>query len=108
MVFCQLVCQNHQTQERIALQFLRDMKPVFAQTSGTRRKGRNQANFHSSPVVLGRRFDVDSQADVAAAAIKPPALNCWKYGTSPEGQVFAVEGSRPLRSPSGSGRKPAA
>ena len=38
--------KHSQAQERISLQFLRDVKSVFAQTSGTGREGCDQTNLH--------------------------------------------------------------
>ena len=38
--------KHSKAQERISLQFLRDVKSVFAQTSGTGREGCDQTNLH--------------------------------------------------------------
>jgi hypothetical protein len=41
----QCVCENGEVEKRISLQFLRDVKSVFAQPSGARRKRCDQANL---------------------------------------------------------------
>jgi hypothetical protein len=51
MVLLQLVSQNREVQEWIALQFLRKVKPVLTQSPGTRGKSCDQTNLHSSPVL---------------------------------------------------------
>ena len=42
----ELIRKHSKAQERISLQFLRDVKSVFAQTSGTGRECCNQTNLH--------------------------------------------------------------
>src|SRR5262249_14937597 len=47
MFMRKLVRKNCQIQEGIAAQFPGNVKPVFAQAPSTRRKSRDQTNFHS-------------------------------------------------------------
>jgi len=51
MVFLQLVSQNREVEERIALQLLREVKAVLTQSPGTGGKSCYQTDLHSSPVV---------------------------------------------------------
>ena len=50
MVRREFIGQNGEAEERIALQLLREVKPILTQAPGTWGKGCNQTDFHSSPV----------------------------------------------------------
>jgi hypothetical protein len=55
MVGRELVGQHRKVEKRITLQLLRDVKPIFTQSSGTWGKSGNQTDFHLSPVLLALR-----------------------------------------------------
>ena len=42
----ELISQHREVEERIALQLLRDVKPIFAQSPSTWGKSGDQTNFH--------------------------------------------------------------
>ena len=52
----QFVGQNGKAEKRIALQFLRDVKPVFTQSPGAGGEGCDQTDLHSAPALQALRI----------------------------------------------------
>lgn len=76
----QFVRQDRKAEEWVALELLGNMESIFGETSRAWRKGGDQTDLHSSPILEWQSFDVHSEKEVAAAVVvRRDKLNHLKF-----------------------------